>query len=250
MARFISLKDKGRNYLDTLTGETVSKRQRDKALRGNISNELAAKMNRQTNLELAVSRPARGRASLLKKSETERALIAAARIEDEARKAELLKKEREEKFIQRTLARKAEKKVKFRHLTNRILKPGSKGARVNFNTYEEYLILAKEAKALGTVIAYGLGMVGFDENSGKDLGITVFSLMSPNMKPITRPVFEETFLEERENRMYFVFQHYFMHVAFKKEFYEKVLADAKAKAKNAPPNRRPRTSKKRKAARK
>jgi len=218
MARFEPIKGPGRYYLDTLTGQKVTKRFRDTTLRGAISNEMAAKLNRVTNLELAVSRPARGRKSILKASETERTFIAQARIEDEKRKLELLAKQREEKIIQRTLARRANKKVTPKRITTRLLKAGRLGVRVPFNTYSEYLQMLKEAKATGQVIAYGLGMMGYHENTGQELAITVFTLMSVNNKPIPEDVFEETFLEERENRMYFVFQHYFMHLAFKKEF--------------------------------
>jgi len=229
MSRFVSLKDKGRNYLDTVTGETVSKRQRDKAMRGSLSNEMAAKMNKITNPELAVSRPARGRTSLLKKSETERALIAAARIEDEQRRIELLKKAREEAFIKRTLQRKANKKVTPKHISTRLLKAGMRGARVPFNTYADYVTMLKEAKATGKIIAYGLGMQGYNENTGQDLSITVFTLASVNNKPLSEEVFEETFLEERESRMYFIFQHYWMHVAFSNEYAEKRAATAKSR---------------------
>lgn len=229
MSRFVSLKDKGRNYLDTLTGETVSKRQRDKAMRGAISNEMAAKMNKITNPELAVSRPARGRKSILKLSETERAFIAQARIEDEKRRIELLKKEREEAFIRRTLQRKADKKVTPKHISTRLLKTGRKGVRVPFNTYAEYLVMLQEAKATGKVIAYGLGMMGYNENTGQDLAVTVFTLMSIKNKPIPEDTFEETFLEERENRMYFVFQHYFMHIAFDIKYVEQRAATAKSR---------------------
>lgn len=218
MDRFISLKDAGRNYLDTLTGETVSKRQRDKALRGSISNEMAAKMNKITNPELALSRPARGRTSLLKKSATERELIAQARIENEQRKLEQHKRDIAEKARLRMLARKANKKVNRKTISTRLLKAGHMGARVPFNTYAEYLVMLKEAKATGQIIAYGLGMQGFHENTGQDVSITVFTLMSVTNKPIPEDVFEETFDEEIESRSYFVFQHYWMHVAFKKEY--------------------------------
>lgn len=253
MSRFISLKDKGRNYLDTLTGETVSKRQRDKALRSvfsekPISNEAAAKQRRLTNLELSVSRPARGRTSLLKKSETERKLIAEARIEDEQRKAELAKKEQQERALQRALFRSANKSVKVKHVTKRSLKPGSKGARFSFNTYSEYLQLKKEAQATGVVFSYGLGMVGYHGETNQSYGVTVFTMEHINNKPIPEKTFYERFDEERMARAYFVFQHYFMHVAFKKEFYEKVLADHQAKLKAG--KIKSKAPKKRKAARK
>lgn len=234
MSRFISLKDKGRNYLDTLTGETVSRRQRDKALRSvfsekPISNEASAKFNLQTNPELALARPARGRKSVLKASQTEREMIVAARIEDKERKAELAKKEQQERALQRALFRSANKSVKVKHVTKRSLKPGSKGARFSFNTYNEYLRLKQEAQSIGVVLSYSLGMVGYHSETNQAHGVTVFTMESIKNKPIPEERFYERFDEERKARTYFVFQHYFMHVAYKKEFYEQVFADYKKK---------------------
>lgn len=253
MSRFLSLKDKGRNFLDTLTGKTVSRRQRDKALRSvfsekPISNEASAKFNLQTNPELALARPARGRKSVLKASQTEREMIVAARIEDKERKAELAKKEQQERALQRALFRSANKSVKVKHVTKRSLKPGSKGARFSFNTYGEYLQLKKEAQATGVVFSYGLGMVGYHGETNQSYGVTVFTMEHINNKPIPEKTFYERFDEERMARAYFVFQHYFMHVAYKKEFYEKVLTDHKAKL--AAGKVKPKAPKKRKAARK
>lgn len=225
MALFESLKDKGRNYRNTITGEVVSKRQRDKYLRAGLSNETAAKLNKVTNLDLALSRPARGRPSILKKSETEKKLILDARKEDLQRKREIAAEQKELKFIERKIAQQERKKVTRGRVTKAMLKPGSMGARVSFNTYGEYLKCLAEAKSIGVVRGYGLGMVGFDEKTGEERGITVFGMILIKDAPIKQDVFDERFEEERIARQYFVFQHYFMHVAFREDFYTKVKED-------------------------
>lgn len=234
MSRFISLKNKKREYLDTTTGEVVSKRFRDTTLRSQfsekrVSNEAAAAMAKRVTPELAVSRPARGRTSLLKKTQTEREFIAAARIEAEQKKIEQHKAVIAENARLRMLQRKANKKVTVRNVTTRLLKAGRSGARIPFNTYEEYLILKSQAKDLGKIIAYGLGMTGFNENTGEEYNITVFTMMSVKNKPIPREVFEETFEEEIESRTYFVFQHYWMHLAFAMDYVRAREAKRKAR---------------------
>jgi len=231
MARFEPIKGPGRYYLDTLTGQKVTKRFRDTTLRGAISNEKAAQLNRITNLELAVSRPARGRKGIKGLSEKEKADIIAARIEDEKRKKELAAQAKAERELNRLLQKKSAKKVNFKHFSDRALRPGSKGARFSFNSYDEYLVLAKEVKASRNTLAYSLGMVGYHETTGEDYGVTVFTLKSAQDKPYSRETFEEGFEEAITERTYFRFQYYFMHVAYKKEYYEKVFADYQARVK-------------------
>lgn len=249
MARFISLKNAKREYLDTLTGETVSKRQRDKALRSvfsekPISNERAARLNRESNLELALSRPARGRASILKKEETEKQLILEARKEDLKRKAEIAAELKAQKAIERQIAKQERKKVTRQRVHKGMLNPGSYGARATFNTYNEYLVSLKEAKQVKEIFSYGLGMVGFDEKSGESRAITVFTMQYITNPPIPEARFEERMLEERMERQYFVFQYYFMHLAFKKEYAERLYKEWKASGKPS------RAKKKRKGKRK
>lgn len=232
MERFTSLKNAKREYVDNITGQVVSKRFRDTALRSifsteKITNEKSAKQNQVSNLDLALSRPARGRKSILKKTETEKALILEARKEDLKRQREIAAEQKEAKAIERQIAKQQRKKVKRTKVTKAMLTPGSKGARASFNTYNEYLVCLKEAKSLGVVRGYGLGMVGFDEKSGESRGITVFGMIHINDRPLTEEIFEERFFEERMERLYFVFQHYFMHIAFKEEFYQKVAEDWK-----------------------
>lgn len=234
MSRFVSLKNKKREYLDTTTGEVVSKRFRDTTLRSQfsekrVSNEAAAAMAKRTTPELAVSRPARGRTSLLKKTQTEREFIAAARIEAEQKKIEQHKAVLAENARLRMLARKANKKVTRKNISARLLKAGRTGARVPFNSYEEYLIMLEQAKKVKEITFYGLGMTGFNENTGEEYNITVFTMEYIKNKPIKPEVFEEEYRDAIESRVYFVFQYYWMFLAFDKKFAASKRDKAKAK---------------------
>ncbi|HKY45599.1 MAG TPA: hypothetical protein VJM50_21095 [Pyrinomonadaceae bacterium] len=216
------MKNKKREYRNVLTGEIVSKRQRDKYMRAGLSNERAAEMNRVTNLDLALSAPARGRKSILKLEGEEKRIILEARKEELAIKKQRAKEEKAAKALEREIAKQRRKKVTRTRITKDLLRPGSKGARGKFNNYNEYLKSLSEAKALGVISDYALGMVGFDENSGEDRAITVFGLRDIRNKPYTEEVFEERMREEREERLYFVFQYYFIHLAYKESFYKEV----------------------------
>lgn len=75
---WIRLPGKASRYRQTDTGEEISRRQFDRhygrlAAQGFRSNEAQAKANRKKDIEQYLSRPARGRGSLLRKPEAERA---------------------------------------------------------------------------------------------------------------------------------------------------------------------------------
>ncbi len=237
MARFIPTKGpKGQSdyYLDTKTNEVITKRQRAKILRSvfsdvPISNERLARMNLAQNPELALSRPARGRKSLLKVEGVEKATIIEARKEDLKRRKELEAEQKEFNALARKIRRQELKKVRRNRVHFGLLKPGNYGFRTNFNTYDEYLKSLSEAKKMPQLFSYSLGMIGFDDKSGKELGITVFPMMSIKNKPIPEEKFFGRFSEEREERLYFVFQHYFAHWQVRTEIAEAFFKDWKAK---------------------
>ncbi len=239
MARFIPTKGpKGQSdyYLDTKTNEVITKRQRAKILRSvfsdvPISNERLARMNLAQNPELALSRPARGRKSLLKVEGVEKATIIEARKEDLKRRKELLDIEKEQAKLERLRTKRENKKVTRQRVTKDLLRPGSYGARVTFNSYADYLVSLKEAKALGVIHSYGLGMVGFDERNMEERAITFVTQQSINNKPLTKEVFDREFFDALMGKQYFVFQYFFMHLAFKKAYAEKHFADWKAAGK-------------------
>lgn len=220
MALFESLKNKKREYRNVLTGEIISKRQYDKYRRGGLSNEMFAKLEKVTNLDLALSRPARGRKSILKSSETEKELILEARKEDLQRRKELEEKRKMEKVVERKIARQARKTVKRGKITRHTLKAGRAGARIPFNTYDEYVELIIDAQNDGNIHAYGLGVIGFDENTGDERAITVFTMrrVARNEPAISRDEFDEEMEAAIQERSYFIFQHYFLFLAYKMEY--------------------------------
>lgn len=223
-----STPNKGTSYINAETGQVLSRRQYDKLRRGDgLSNEMISKLNKASDLEAALSRPARGRKSLAKLSDAERQFIAEARVEDFQRKAEIKAEKQAKGKLSRAIQRKVGKRVKRRRITYQMLNPGSKGARTYFNGYKEYLELFYEGKNSGLVFSYGLGMVGVDsreEYNARDLAVTVFT-----MHAFDRPIPEERFNREFEaailERSYFEFANYFMHVAFKKDVYTKRAKD-------------------------
>lgn len=226
MARFTSLPGSARRYLDNITGKEVSRRTYQEYMRAGMTNEQLASINARENPLLAAARPAKGRKSILKLSQLERETIAQARIEDKIRRAEIAAENKAQKEAEKLLAKRANKKKKPRiKITNRLLKAGKMGRRVPFDSYDDYVLMFNEAKALGTIAFYGLGADGYHENTGKAVSITVFPLRTFT-KPVSRKEFNEEMDNEIGERTYFIFDNYFMHLAFKKEY-------AVAKAKKA-----------------
>lgn len=226
MARFKPLGGKSRRYLDTKTGETISRRAYQKITQG-LSFEEKAAFNRAQDATTSILRPARGRKSALKGTATEKNIIAEARLEAAKRQREIAKAEKERKAVARKIARVTGRKTKRRKITKKLLKPGSFGARVSFDDYDEYLAILNEARQTGVIFSYGLGMVGVNENTGQDLGITVFRMTFLG-DTIPRDEFEYEMSAALEERAYFMFAHYFMHLAFKKEYAQQLALTARS----------------------
>lgn len=218
---FFPLRNKTRQYQNKETGEVISRWAYQKIQKGGIDPRLNAKLNRITNPELSASLPARGRKSILKLPENERAVIAKARIEDRAQREAIAKELKETKKLERIFKRETNKKVHRKKVRPQLLKTGSKGARISLNNYGDYLVAFNEGKNATVMvkgkreellIAYGLGMVGLD-GDGKKIGFTVFT-----MRAFDSPLSEEDFYgamgDELSERAYFTFSHYFMHLAF------------------------------------
>lgn len=220
MALFESLKNKKREYRNVLTGEIISKRQYDKYRRGGLSNEMSAKLEKVTNLDLALSRPARGRKSILKSSETEKELILEARKEDLQRRKDLEEKRKMERAVERKIARQSRKTVKRGKINRYTLKAGRAGARIPFNTYDEYVELIKDAQKDGNIHSYGLGIIGYHEDKGDERAITVFTQrrVARNEPAISREEFDEEMEDAINSKAYFIFQHYFMFLAYNMEY--------------------------------
>lgn len=236
MAKYTAIKgDKARRYINEETGDIISRRQFLNIRHlGLGSLEQRAKQARSSNLELALSRPARGRKSLLKVEGEEKQFIIQARIEAEKREREKKQEIKTLKAFEREAKKQLNKRIHVKKLSLGLLKPGAKGFRISFNTYEDYESLYRQMRHIGVrkIIAYGLGMVGFDENTNEPRGITVFRMYRNEEPIIPRKIFEERMEEERRERLYFVFQHYFMHFAVAVK-YIPVLMEERAKRKVA-----------------
>ena len=218
MARFTALKGSARRYLDNITGQEVSRRTYQEYMRAGMTNEQLASINRRENPLLAAARPAKGRKSILKLSQVERDLIAQARIEDKIRRSEIAAENKAQKEAEKLLAKRSNRKpIKRKKITGALLQPGRMGRRVPFDYYSDYLEMFAEAKRGGIVKFYGLGMQGHHENTGKELDITVFP-MRTFTSPIPEDEFDDAMNEELESRAYFIFDNYWMHLAFDKGY--------------------------------
>lgn len=216
MARFKPLGGLARRYLDTQTGEEISRWQYQKLTNGLDFRE-QARTNRKADPMLAELRPAKGRKSAVKSVGLERELIAEARLEEREKKKALEEKRKAEKKLNSTIQRKQKRKVRQKQVSKQLLKPGSYGARISFIDYDGYVKAVKEAQKTGVVFSYSLGLIGVDENTGADLGITAFKLTHVN-SIYSRKVFEDEMSAVKESYSYFIFLHYFMHLAYKKDF--------------------------------
>lgn len=221
-ADFVRVPGAARQYKNINTGAVISRRKYLELKRG-VTLEDYAEINRQTNPTLAAVRPARGRASALKKSATEQKIIADARIEDAQRRNEIKNKNKLIAAKSRT--------VRVKKFRPDLLKPGHQAIRISFNEYSDYVKLFNDAKASGKVLSYGLGMVGFMENGNDvdDRGITVFHLRAFD-RVVSENDFNERMADELEARSYFRFSHFYMHIHFKKEYWLARAQRAKARS--------------------
>lgn len=227
--RFKSLGGKSRNYLDTLTGATVSRRQRDKIERA-VNYEALAKQNKQKDLAAALARPARGRTKAVTQREIETRLEAAQEAATQAQHKRLTKK-----------ADAASKRIKVKQIRPQLLKTGHRAARIPFQTYEQYVELLKQMNAQKLpngrrlIFSYGLGIVGFDERTERELTATLVTLQSPKVK-ISAREFQQLTDDFLAEKMYFIFSHYFLHLHFDTDYAEARLAAKNRK--NLPKNLR------------
>lgn len=228
-SRYKALGGKSRRYLDTETGATISRRTYQKLSEG-LSFEEKAATNFARDAKAAILRPAKGRQSQRKAVGLEREMVAEMRLEERERITRAKTLEKETRKIERTIQRKINRKVKQKKVTKQLLKAGSYGARISFVDYEGYLKAQREAVATGVIIAYSLGLVGVDENTGQDRGITVFPLRFVT-DVIDRDTFDEEMTAAIERYSYFMVSHYFMHLAYKKDFARGKKSEAKSRGK-------------------
>lgn len=210
-------------FVNLITGEEVSRRQRDKvrlAAQGNIkSYEELAKFNRQLNEDEQLARPARGRTSAKNLAAPIKTDVVKARKEVKQQRAATKKEQKAQRLVDRKIEAAKRKKVHVKKFSGRLLKAGRMGARVPFNTYGDYEILYADAKKSKLVFAYGLGLNGVDARTGQPVTPTIF-----RMRAFDGIIGEEEFYEAMEgfieSRSYFIAVSYYIHFAFAKGYAE------------------------------
>jgi len=222
---YIPLGGKSRRYLNTDTGEEISRRQYFKLMRGTSFEEIARR-NKEQNLAASLARPARGRPKAATQEEIERRLEA-ARIQQENARINRINR----------AAKKEAKKVRVKKIRPQLLKTGHRAARIPFNTYGEYedLIQQMRTQKLSNgrrlITSYALGLTGFDERTGRELDATLWTLQSPSVK-VSEDELEDTTEDFLMEKMYFIFSHYWLHLHFDINYAE--ARAKKAREKNIP----------------
>lgn len=194
----------GRKYLNTKTGEIITRRQFDK-MSGRVvgSNEQKAKRNKQDDELAQLMRPARGR-----------------------KKAKTLE-EGEERIVIR--------KGNVKKIRPQLLKTGHLAERIRFFTYADYKDLLEQAQKVKApngrrlITSYGWGIDGIDERPPhRKLGATLGKLASPNdvLKEID---FNQAVLSYLLSTKYFLFKSFFMHLHFDREYAQSRLKKSKLK---------------------
>lgn len=221
---WIPLGGKTRRFRNTETGEEISRRQYQNRIKG-ISFEAKAKASKAANIQEALARPAKGRKKVSSASPE-----AEARLKTfEEQQAQKLEKELNRR------ARAKSKKVHVPQIRPQLLKTGHRAARVPFNTHAEYVRLLKQAREIMVplngrrlITAYGLGVVGYDERTGKELDATLVTMQSPSIV-YTEDELENILEDFLMEKIYFIFSHWFMHLHFNQEYAEHRLKESRRK---------------------
>lgn len=208
-----------RNYFDTETGEIISRRQYDKlygALKkaGLSSYEAKAKQNLAKSEAEQLARPARGRTSLRGYSEETKRDIVNARHEFKAQKAQTAKvKKAQDKIRARANRRPA--------ITNRLLKSGKMSRRVYTGLSQEEIQEVIEEARQARVFAYGVGVIGVDEQTGDERDVWY----RMDGKKVMRPVGDDFTDEDFESMMDWISEYSylipaaaFVHLSFEIEY--------------------------------
>lgn len=227
ISQYIPLGGKTRRFKNVVTGETISRRQFDR-LR-NIQYERKAKFSKARDAATFYARPAKGRTSALRFAGEIKKEIIEARKEAAETKQRIVQQTRAVKKLERETQRKANKRVHQKQVRLQLLKPGNLGARISVSSYEGYLKALSEMRALKATVngkriaavnGYAVGVVGYDDRQGesKMLGATLWHMRDPDAKPIPEKDWYERTQEFIDEHTYFVFLHWFIHVAFAKEY--------------------------------
>lgn len=204
---FVRIPGSAGRYRNTVTGETISRRQYIKLTTGSTPEQIA-KINRARDLEASLARPAPGRTKATNKDVIE------------ARKQEFIRldNERSRRQLERQLKAKA-KKGRVKKIRKQLLKAGKRAARIPFWTYSDYLLLRQQCldvklpNGRRLITSWAIGIEGLDERDGKLLTATLWPLMSPSVL-IDENEFEAEVTGFLEGHSYFLLTNYFAHLHF------------------------------------
>lgn len=215
-----------RRYLNTATGEILSRRKYDETVRGRMSYEAIAKANKEKDELAQLARPARKRSSIQKLAPEIKAEIAKARQEDKRAREKLEKQLKEELKLNRLIERKKNKKVRTPKFSPRLLRPGTLSRRIPFSEYSQLVELFNGAKKSKVVFGYMVGIAGVDSRTGKELD----AMLMPALRGLDRVISEGDFDDSVEiflnEKLYFIPLHFFVHFSFTREYAKKVAQKA------------------------
>lgn len=216
---FVKVRGKPR-YLNTITGEEISRRQYIKLQKG-MSPEKLAERERRRDIDKALARPARGR------TKTNNADVIKTRRTEYERQLQ----EKNLKAVKRA-AKSSAKKIRLKKIRKQLLKAGKRAARIPFQSYGDYLDLRKQANEIKLssgrrlITSMGIGIVGRDERTGDEMAATIFPMHSPRVLYDEEHFYGEVnaFLDDHS---YFIFSHFFLHLHFDTYYAEEKARNAK-----------------------
>lgn len=229
---WVRLPGKARNYVDTDTGEIISRRQYDQTIgrlakAGIKSNEQQAAINKSLLGQEQLARPARGRKKIKETNPERRAELLKKRVEFEEQKqlGSRIKK----------ILESQKKKVYRGQISDRMLKTGHMSRRINV-PFEFDAIRDAIDSAQGThIISYGVGINFIDPREGA-IGAAWFSLGAAPMRSINDEFTEEDFEEMAiwaEEKSYILVTTAFVHFSFDINYAKKRKETAVRKARKS-----------------
>ena len=225
-----------RRYINTETGETISRRQYDQrfgrlAKKGIKSNEAQAAANRAANELEQLARPARGRRALNKEVAPE------VREEFLKERVEYRRQRESTEKVQKEITRAKNRARRRPKITDRILKAGTMGKRVTVELSQSAIQAVIEEARSTHAVAYGVGVNGVHEVTGQFLSMWFqtnrFKAMRDIKMDFTVRDFNDMMDMVRE-RSYFIPVSAFVHLAFGIEYVKaKKEASIRKKRKSA-----------------
>lgn len=226
---FQRVKGSGRSerFINLITGQEVSRRTRDAAVRG-ISNERLAIANKISNEAEQLARPARGRTSAKKLAPAIKADVVKARKEVKEAKVKKAAAEKEQRGIERKIERAKTKKVKTPKISRRLLKPGKISRTIDFDDPVKLDGILEEVRKVPEIFAYYLGFDAVHEKSGRRVDITLFTREEKDMV-ITSEQFAKAVDDYLNGHRYLIISSYWIRLVFYEKYASQLAKDKNVK---------------------